>query len=216
MFVSQKKVYMKKIFKRILLLFVVLLLPIVSVAMPDQSGVASVNVTSDTAANAKVMAFAEARRQIIIDVLSKYSDPVKFNELMKDISNDDLMNLISSTSIEGEKLSATTYSANIKMNVDMDAAKKWLLENDIQNWLDTEENKVVDKLDVIVEIPKGLSDWIDFNHAIVNKKVDFWVKNISGDQVTIEIPLNSRASFLGIVRESDWRYSGTSSVRIWR
>ena len=38
----------------------------------DLSGVASVNVTSDTAAAAKDMAFDEARRQIITDVLGQY------------------------------------------------------------------------------------------------------------------------------------------------
>ena len=48
---------------------------VLSVASAVQlQGVASVNITSDTAANAKNIAFDEARRQIIADALRSYAD----------------------------------------------------------------------------------------------------------------------------------------------
>ena len=66
------------------------------------TGTASVNVTSDTATNAKNMAFDEARRQIIRDVLSNYSDASSLNNAIKSEKSSALMNLISASSITGE------------------------------------------------------------------------------------------------------------------
>ena len=77
------------------------------------SGTVSVNITSDTAATAKNMAFDEARRQIISDILSQYSNADQLNEVLKNSSSTDLTNLVASSSIDGEKQSDTTYSANI-------------------------------------------------------------------------------------------------------
>ena len=59
--------------KKILVALCVVAAPVMAHAAIDLSGVASVNVTSDTAATAKDMAFDEARRQIITDVLGQYS-----------------------------------------------------------------------------------------------------------------------------------------------
>lgn len=85
---------------------------------------ASVNVTSDTIVNAKKMAMAEARRQIINDVLGTVvSNPEKFSDVMADAKDSDLASLVSSLNITGEQTSDTTYSATIKMTVDADAAQ---------------------------------------------------------------------------------------------
>ena len=81
-----------------------------------------VNITSDTAANAKNIAFDEARRQIISDILRQYSIADQLLPVIKDSKSDELTNLITSSTIDGEQLSDTTYSANITMTINPDAA----------------------------------------------------------------------------------------------
>ena len=54
-------------------------------------GVASVNVTSDTAVNAKNMAFDEARRQIITDSLRQYADVDSLKTAVQNAKGVDLM-----------------------------------------------------------------------------------------------------------------------------
>ena len=85
-------------------------------------GVATVNVTSDTAATAKNMALASARRQIINDALSQYTLPDQLQSAISESKPSDLQNLIASTEISGEQQSDTTYSATISMTIDATAA----------------------------------------------------------------------------------------------
>ena len=94
-----------------------------------------VNVTSDTAANAKNMAFDEARRQIILDVLRQYADEGALGTLIKSAKTADLAKLVAESGIDGEQVSDTTYSANITMQIDVEAARQWFTVNEIQNWL---------------------------------------------------------------------------------
>ena len=99
------------------------------------SGSANVNITSDTAVNAKNIAMNEARRQIIVDVLSPYTDAQQLRSVIANTESDELTNLIASTSIDGEKLSNTTYNAKINMVIDIANAREWLVNNSVQNWL---------------------------------------------------------------------------------
>ena len=105
-------------------------------------GTASVNVTSDTAVNAKNMAFDDATRQIVTNVLRQYVDVDALTTAVKDANKSELSNLILSSSIDGEQTSDTTYSANVSMIIDVDAARAWLDEKEIQHWLpnNTEQN----------------------------------------------------------------------------
>ncbi|MBN1324649.1 MAG: hypothetical protein JW974_00275 [Alphaproteobacteria bacterium] len=207
---------MKNILKCILIFSSVFLSPIVAGAA-DLTSTASVNVTSDTASNAKIMAFNEARRQITTDVLSNYTDKEKFNELIKNTDDSKLTNLISSTNIDGERLSSTTYSANIKMTLDTVEAKKWLSENNIPNWLGNNEALVVDRATVVIDIPDGLRDWIDLNHAIQTEKLDIEIKRIFGDQVTVTVLMTDRSKIIAVVRILGWKYSENNGfLRIWK
>ncbi len=208
---------MRKLFISFITMCSFAVFPAIVFAAPDLTGVASVNVTSDTAMNAKTMAFNEARRQITTDVLSKYSDPQKLDELIKNTDDSTITNLIASTSIDSERLSATTYSANIKMTIDPVEAKKWFTENNIQNWLDVGESESIDKITVVIEIPDGLHDWINLNHAIQSENTDFEIKRISGNQVTITIPVTKRSEFIKAVQNSGWKSSDTDGfLKIWK
>lgn len=208
---------MKKYLKYIGVFCLLAFVPIASFAALDLTGIASVNVTSDTSATAKNMAFNEARRQIVEEVLSNYSNKTQLKELMKETKDSALTNLISSTSIDSERLSATTYSANIKMTVDAIAATAWLDENNVNNWMAADKNMAVDKATIIISISNGLRDWIELNQSLLAEKIDMDVKRISGGQVTANIPVTQRASMIAAVRSLGWNYSDNSGyIRIWK
>ncbi len=191
----------------------------VLVALPswgvELRGVASVNVTSDTAANAKNMAFDEACRQIISDSLRQYADVGSLKTAIQNAKNSDLMNLIAASSIDGEKQSDTTYSANITMTVDTDAARVWLDDNNVQNWLPDNQNR--DVFVVQVNMSKPIEHWADLNRIARDEKIDIGTKTISGGVVTLELPVSVRGAFTIAVRESGWRYANNDGVlRIWK
>ena len=176
----------------------------------DLSGTASVNVTSDTAAAAKNMAFDEARRQIISDVLGQYAIPDLLDDAIKNASGADLTNLIASSSIDGEQQSDTTYSANITMTIDANAARIWMTDNNVQNWLT--DGKSGDKTVIQVVMSDKLAGWIELNNIARNEDIDLDTKFINGNRVTLEIPASSRSAFTIAIREAGWRYADQNGV----
>jgi hypothetical protein len=213
---GRKVFYMNKILK----IFTVLsfLVCVADAARAQNlSSVASVNVTSDTAATAKNMALNEARRQIATEVLSQYSNPGQLADLMQDTQDSVLTNLISSTSIDGERLSATTYSANIKMTIDPVAAKKWLADNEIQNWLGLDDDANADKSTAIISLSGGLRDWIELAQALRVEKLGLDVKRIYGGQVTAAFPATARTKLISAIQNAGWQYSSADGfMQIWK
>ncbi len=186
-----------------------------AVSAADLSGTASVNVTSDTAANAKDMAFDEARRQIITESLSQYSNQEQLRAVINQTSGADLTNLIASSSIEGEKQSDTTYSANITMTVDRNAAKQWMTDNNIQNWLTDNNSGDVFVLQAVMS--DKVANWMELKQIARAEGLDLATKYINGNQVTVELPLNSRTAFTIAIRERGWRfYDQDGILRIWK
>lgn len=178
-------------------------------------GMASVNVTSDTAVAAKNMAFDEARRQIISDLLRQYADVSAAQELIKNTKSSDLANLISSSSIDGEKLSDTSYSANISMVLDVAAARNWLTENSVQNWLPDESAR--DVFIVSVNMSDAINNWADLNRIARAEKIDLGTKYMTANTATLELPTSVRGAFTIAIRESGWRFANQDGVlRIWK
>ena len=176
----------------------------------DLSGMASVNVTSDTAAAAKNMAFDEARRQIINDVLGQYAIPDLLADAVKNASADDLTNLIAASSIDGEQQSDTTYSANISMTIDRDAARAWMTANNVQNWLT--DGKSGDTFVVQIVMSDKLAGWIELNNIARAEGINMDTKYINGNRVTVEIPVSSRGAFTIAIGEAGWRYADQNGV----
>ena len=199
--------------------FVLCLLAGVFVGIPaiaaQLRGVASVNVTSDTAATAKNMAFDEARRQILFDVLRQYADVDALKDLLKNSKSSDLANLISSSSIDGEKLSDTTYSANITMILDGNVARNWLTENSVQNWLPDGASQ--DVFVVYVNMSDALNNWADLNRIARAENIDLNTKYMTGNTAVLELPTSVRGAFTIAIRESGWRYANQNGeLRIWK
>ena len=195
------------------LVFSVLLMPCAFSA--TLSGNAFVNQTSDTAASAKSIALNTARRQIIYDVLSRYSDKDALAELVKSASNDDLANLISSTAVSNEHIASDAYSANITMNIDNDIAKKWLISNDIQNWIPAMESG--EKFTASIVVLNGISDWAELKRLARSDNIDIETQSINGNQIIAKMPLNYRTKFTAAIRAAGWKYTDNEGVlQIWK
>ena len=178
-------------------------------------GVANVNVTSDTANAAKNMAMTEARRQIITDVLGQYSDRGTLLPALQATDDAKLMGLIATTAIDGEQTSDTTYSANISMTLDLDAARQWLVENEIQNWLPNAADK--NYFVVTVNLKDVIADWAELNKIARDEKIDFQTRGINGATVTLDVPVTQRGTFTIAVREGGWHFANMDTgLRIWK
>ena len=178
-------------------------------------GVTSVNVTSDTAANAKNMAFDEARRQIIFDSLRQYADEDALGALVKSAKTANLANLIAESGIDGEQVSDTTYSANITMRIDAEAARQGLDVNEIRNWLpDVNEEDV---FVVVVNMSNKLDNWAQLYQIAKAQNIDLGTQFISGNMARLALPVSVRGNFTIAVRSAGWKYADKDGeLHIWK
>ncbi|MBP5485748.1 MAG: hypothetical protein J6Y07_03520 [Alphaproteobacteria bacterium] len=190
--------------KRFLIIVLIAVVPVFAGAV-DLTGTAHVNVTSDTAATAKKMAFDEARRQIIVDVLSPYSDSSALRSAVANEKNAVLTNLVESSGISGERLSDTTYSANIKMTVNRIAAKNWLLEQGVQNWLRVEDDNG-DKFVMVATLQDKFADWGQIRRVAMGAGIDLETESINGNQIAFRVLAEKRGALTLALRENGWRY----------
>jgi len=181
----------------------------------DLVGTVPVRMTSDTSSNAKTMAINDARRQILRDKLRSYAMPEQLNAAIRNAKNAELADLISETSIDGEKISDTTYSANITMTVDADAARKWLAANNVQNWVS--DGSVVDGFSIQITLHDPIADWAQLKSIARAERVDFATKKISGNVVTVELPTSSRSPITIALRKSGWQTAADDGfMRVWK
>ncbi len=200
--------------KKIVLTFSLVMLPF-AVNAVDLVGTVPVRMTSDTATTAKTMAINDARRQILIDKLKPYAISDQLVPAIRDAKSTDLTNLISEISIDGERISDTTYSANITMTVDKDAARKWMADNNVQNWLSDGGNTDVFTMRITLRDP--IADWAQLKSLARAERVDFATQNITGDVATVEIPNSSRTSFTIALRGAGWKTSADDGfMRVWK
>lgn len=175
----------------------------------------SLSITSDTASSAKNIAMSEARRQIITDALGQYADLPSLKSAIADADNAVLVSLIDSTTIDGEQTSDTTYSAKITMTVNSGAARRWLNDNGIQNWLTDGDNE--SRFVLTVDMKNPIEDWIELNSLAREESIDMVSKHILGPSMTIEMPMSARAQFTIAVRERGWHYGDVGGVlKIWK
>lgn len=189
--------------KRVLCGAVCLLMTLTASVAVELQGMSAVNVTSDTAANAKNKAFDQARRQIIVDVLRQYADGDALKNAVSNAKSSDLMSLVAASSIDGEQLSDTTYSANITMTIDEDAARVWLSDNGVQNWLSGGAS--ADVFAVQVDMTHGMADWVGLQRVARVKKIDLNTKVLSSTGARLELPTSVRTVFIAAVRDAGWR-----------
>lgn len=179
------------------------------------TGSVAVNQTSDTAANAKINAVNSARRQILTNVLSQYANKESLDDLIQKTSSDDLMNLILSSSVSNEQISANGYSAKITMNVDNDAAKKWLDSNGVQNWVPLMESD--ERFVVVMVVSNGLQDWSELKRIARDDNIEIETQSIAGNQIVAKMPLSYRTKFTAAAKNAGWHFSDDEGVlHIWK
>lgn len=178
----------------------------------DLTGTASVNITSDTAAAAKDIAFDEARRQIISEVLGQYANPEQLDGIIKISDAAALTGLVAASSVDGEQQSDTTYSANITMTIDRNAARQWMNDNYVQNWLTDGVSGDVFVTQIIMT--DKMARWIELRDIARREGINMTTKFINGNQITVEIPTSQRAKFTIAVRENGWRYENQNGVLV--
>ena len=179
------------------------------------SGTIGVNQTSDTAASAKNKAMNSAARQILFNVLSKYSDADALRELLQNTKDAELINFVTSSSVANEQISANGYSAKITMNLDNDALKNWLTENGIQNWVPVVESG--EHFTVSVVVPNGINDWAEIKQIAREDNIEIETKTITGNNIIVKMPLSYRTRFTIAVRKAGWKYADKSGVlQIWK
>lgn len=192
-------------------LFIVMgAITVVGAHAAELSGAASVNITSDTAAAAKDIAFDEARRQIISDALGQYANQEQLADIVSKAPVNDLTELIASSSVDGEQQSDTTYSATITMTINRDAARQWMNDNYIQNWLT--DGRTGDVFVAHIVMSDKLARWIELNDIVRENDIDMNTQFINGNQITVEIPAAQRAIFTIAVRDAGWRHADQDGV----
>lgn len=181
----------------------------------DLVGVVSINQSSKTAAKAKTEAMNAARRQILFDVLSNYSEPTQLQELLDNTDDDQLTNLVLSSSVANEHMSSASYSANITMNIDNDAAKKWLTENEIKNWVPDAEP--TESFSLYISVPNGLYDWGELKQVARDTNTEINTITVFGNQIFAKMPLVYRAKFTAGIRKIGWKYADNGGVlQLWK
>ena len=185
-------------------------------AAPLLRGVAAVNVTSETAADAKTRALDSARRQILREALAPYADQTQLNAAIKGAKSSELANLIAASQIDGEQQSATTYSANITMTVDAAAASRWLAQNNVANRLDTASGNGETGL-MVVTLRSRTLDWIELNRIARGENIDLDTRIINGKQMTVAMPAASLQPFARAARAAGWQASTDGDVlNLWK
>jgi len=179
------------------------------------TGSVVVNQASDTAANAKINAMNTARRQILYNVLSQYSESESLADLLGSTSDDDLVNFISSSSVSDEHISSDSYSANIMMTIDNDVVRNWLTINNVQNWVPNLE--FGERTEMYIVVPNGISDWADIKRVARESNFDIETVIISGNQIYAKMPSVYRSRFTAGLRGAGWRFADNGGIlQVWR
>lgn len=181
-----------------------LVAPVVSGAT-ELRGVADVNVTSDTAANAKNMAIDEARRQIIVDVLLPYAENGPLRAAVAKEKASVLTNLISGSGISGERQSDTAYSAKIEMTVNRAAAKNWMAAHDIKNWLGMDDDGA-GRFRMTLVTNGAVDDWARFRRVAADNGINIDTVSIRNGQVVFSVPSSRRGAFTIALRDAGFQY----------
>lgn len=177
----------------------------------DLTGTASVNVTSDTSANAKNIAFDNARRQIIPKALAGYADAGAVRGAIKESKPSELMDIVSSSSIDGEQVSSTTYTANITMTLDENATHKWLARHGVSDTIGSQSVAGIGTSSVVmITLSSPISNWIEIRRIARDAKIDIKTKSLSLRKMVIET--SSRRAFGAALQSAGWHYDTTGDV----
>ncbi len=181
----------------------------------ELAGATSVEVTSDTAAQAKNMALAQARRTIVNDAVLPFADKAQLTELIANTEDGTLTDFVVKTGIGGERFSDTTYFATVSMVLDTPAVKRWLTDNNVENWLDMDVDK--NQVLVVVMLSSPLSNWIDFKQILRDRGITFDTVRMQDKQVVITIPYGDKEELESAMGGAGWHVRNLDgTLQIWQ
>ena len=173
--------------------------------MPCALDAAYVSKTADTAAAAKSLALASARRAAFEEIVGgKIAIPDK-----------DLANLVETESIENEKVSATGYSADIVVGLDKAAVSGWLAKNNLQP-VYQEPAANGERAAAVFESVGGLREWTAVERAARASGADLRIAGISDGKISATVRAGARTTFMAAIRSEGMSvsdYGGTITIR---
>jgi len=166
---------------------------------------ALISKTADTAAAAKSMALSSARRTAFETIVGEKIA----------ISDKDLAGLVESEVIENEKVSATSYTAEIFVELNKTAVNNWLEQNNIQT-IYRAPSVSADRIPVIFESIGGLGKWTVIEQAARETGADLRIRSISDGKISATMRVNARSAFVTAIRSNGigiYEYDGILTVR---
>ncbi|MCL2749027.1 MAG: hypothetical protein FWE50_03035 [Alphaproteobacteria bacterium] len=164
-----------------------------------------VSKTADTAAAAKSMALSSARRDAFEAIVGEKIP----------ISDKELVNLVESEVIENEKVSATSYTAEIFVEMNRTAVNNWLEKNNIQT-IYRAPVVSTDRAAVIFESVGGLNKWTVIEQAARTSGADLRISSISDGKISATMRANAQSAFVAAIRSNGINvsdYNGILTVR---
>lgn len=158
-----------------------------------------VEKTAETAAAAKTVAMNEARRSAFSDILSNQISDVQAKNLAEQITDDELVSMIDSISIENEKSDSTSYSADIIVDFDKSALNKWLETHELGTIVDTPV--IAGRKPIFLEL-NSMYEFAQVMRLSRETGADLKIINISGNKISANIRENSYESFVSLVRDA--------------
>lgn len=203
---SQQNSNMKKIFLILIFCFV----PLIGHA-------AFVEKTADTATAAKTAALTEARRTEFINVLSGKVSSDDAQRIAATVSDSDLVAMTDSMSIDNEKVSDTTYSADISFQFNQKAiagltAGSQPATTQIGQAQTITPTVGANQTVVYFQGVRGLDKWLSLMKVMRANGASINIKSIFGKNITATVDSNSRAGFISAMRSLGMTVSDYGNV----
>ncbi|MDR0449561.1 MAG: hypothetical protein LBG89_03860 [Rickettsiales bacterium] len=170
-----------------------------SYAAGDLTASRAFEATAENSVAAKNRAVSDARKYLTMEIIRRSASDSsdKLDNVLEGFSDADAQVLVKSMSIENERRSATTYTANITINLDPAALSGWFSKNNIKGG--ALNNSESGWTAVAFNLPEGLKQWKWMNtklrEAGVQNRGGVQITSIGGSQIYGKIPDTSSRGF---------------------
>ena len=97
------------------------------------------------------------------------------------------------------------------MTVDRMAAKQWMAEHEVQNWLNLVED-TGNVFSVVLDLKNRVSDWATVRRIANDAGIDLDTRSINDDKILFYASATKRGTFTIALRENGWRYQDIDGV----
>jgi hypothetical protein len=158
-----------------------------------------VEKTAETAATAKTIAMDEARRSSLLDILSAQVSDEQAKKLSEQITDNELISMIDSVSIENERSDSTSYSADIIVDFNKGALNKWMGNQGLL--VITDVPVIAGRTPIFLEL-NNMNEFSDVMRVSRETGADLKIINISGNKISANVRENTYDSFVSSARSA--------------